>query len=193
MLDDAALNLLFRDARTHSAWLDKPVAEDTLRRAFDLARMGPTAANCQPMRVVFVTTAEAKAALKPLLAPGNVDKTMAAPVTAIVGFDLGFPDTLPRLFPHADAKSWFSGNAPLIEGTAFRNGTLQAGYFLLALRAVGLDCGPMSGFDNAGVDAAFFAGSEVRSNFLINIGYGDAKGLYPRSPRLDFSDACRMA
>ncbi|MEW5726456.1 MAG: malonic semialdehyde reductase [Pseudomonadota bacterium] len=192
MIDDRALDALFRDARTHNAWTGEPVPDTLLRQAWDLARMGPTSANCQPMRVVFVKSAEAKARLKPALMEGNLAKTMAAPVTAIIGHDLEFHETLPRLFPHADARSWFAGNEPLIQATAFRNATLQAGYFILACRAVGLDCGPMSGFDNAKVDAAFFAGTAVKSNFLINIGHGDPAGLYPRGPRLEFDEACRV-
>ncbi|RAU21933.1 malonic semialdehyde reductase [Paramagnetospirillum kuznetsovii] len=192
VLDQTGSDLLFTKARTFSTFLDKPVDEDLLRKAWDLARMGPTSVNCLPARIVFVRSAEAKARLKPALAPGNVDKTMAAPVTAIIGHDMAFYDRLPDLFPHADARSWFVGNEALIQGTAFRNGTLQGGYFLLALRAVGLDCGPMSGFDNAKVDADFFAGTTVKSNFLINIGHGDAAGLYPRGPRLAFDDACRV-
>lgn len=189
-LDDLALDRIFRHARTHSHWLDRPVPESLLREAWDLARMGPTSANCQPLRVVFVRSREAKARLKPALAAGNVDKTMAAPVTAIIGHDLEFHEHLPRLFPHADARSWFAGNEPLIATTAFRNGSLQGAYFILALRAVGLDCGPMSGFDNAKVDKEFFAGTAVKSNFLINIGYGDAGKLHDRNPRMSFDEAC---
>lgn len=192
MLDDKALDALFRDARTHATWADKPVPDALLRQAWDLARMGPTSANCQPLRIVFVKGAEAKRRLKPALMEGNVAKTMAAPVTAVIGHDLAFYELLPRLFPHADARSWFVGNDALIDTTAFRNATLQAGYFILACRAVGLDVGPMSGFDNAAVDAAFFAGTPVKSNFLINIGFGDPAGLFPRGPRLEFDEACRV-
>jgi 3-hydroxypropanoate dehydrogenase len=191
-LDGDALDRIFRQARTHSHWLDRPVPDALLQDAWDLARMGPSSANCQPLRVVFVRSPEAKAKLKPALIPTNVDKTMTAPVTAILGHDMAFYETLPRLYPHADARSWFVGNEPLIAATAFRNGSLQAGYLILALRAVGLDCGPMSGFDNAKVDAEFFAGTTVASNFLINIGYGDAAKLHGRGPRLDFDQACRM-
>ncbi|CAA7617329.1 malonic semialdehyde reductase [Magnetospirillum sp. UT-4] len=191
-VEGAALDTLFLAARTHIQWQDRPVPEALLRRAWDLARMGPSSANCQPLRVVFVRSPEAKARLRPALMPGNVDKTMAAPVTAILAHDLEFHDKLPVLFPHADARSWFAGNEPLIQATAFRNATLQAGYLLLALRAVGLDCGPMSGFDNAAVDQAFFAGTPLRSNFLMNIGYGDASALFPRGPRLEFDEACRV-
>ncbi|EME69400.1 malonic semialdehyde reductase [Paramagnetospirillum caucaseum] len=192
ILDDRARSILFQAARTHSKFKDTPVPDDVLRQAWDLARMGPTSANCQPARIVFVRSPEAKQRLKPALAPGNLDKTMAAPVTAIIGHDMEFYERLPVLFPHADARSWFLGNETMIQGTALRNGTLQGGYFILALRALGLDCGPMSGFDNAKVDAAFFAGTPIRSNFLINIGHGDPAGLYPRGPRLDFAEACRI-
>jgi len=192
-LDQTALDRLFNDGRTHSKFLPHEVPEALLRQAWDLARMGPTSVNCQPARIVFVRSPEAKARLKPALAPGNVDKTMAAPVTAIIAHDMEFHERLPKLFPHADARSWFAGNEGMITSTAFRNGTLQGGYFLLALRAVGLDGGAMSGFDNAKVDEAFFAGTPVKSNFLVNIGYGDAAGLFPRGPRLEFDEACRIA
>ncbi len=192
LLDQDGLDRLFLLARTHTVFADRPVADELLRQAWDLARMGPTSANCQPARVVFLRSVEAKTRLKPLLAPGNIDKTMAAPVTAIVGHDMAFFDRLPELFPHADARSWFVGNEALSEATAFRNGTLQGAYLMLALRALGLDCGPMSGFDAAGVDAAFFAGTTIRANFLINIGYGDAAALHPRGKRLGFDDACRV-
>lgn len=190
--DSAALDLLFRSARTHSRWQPRPVSDAQLHQAWDLARLGPTSANCQPARIVFVRSPAAKEKLKAALAPGNIDKTMAAPVTAIVGHDLAFYEHLPRLFPHADARAWFAGNETLATATAFRNGSLQAAYFILACRALGLDCGPMSGFDSAAVDAAFFAGTTVRSNLLVNIGYGDPAGLHPRGPRLDFAEACRI-
>lgn len=190
----AALDVLFRDARTHSAWQDRPVDPALLQQAYDLARMGPTSMNTQPMRVVFVTSADGKDRLKPALSPGNVDKTMAAPVTAIVAFDRSFPDTLPTLFPHfAAAPEMFRSNPALLEETAFRNSSLQAAYLILALRAVGLDCGPMSGFDKEKVGAAFFPGSPWAANLLINIGYGKAEALYPRLPRLSFDEACRFA
>lgn len=191
-IDNKALDTIFRDARTHSKWLDKPVSEALLAQAWDLAAFGPTSANCEPARIIFVKSAESKAKLKPALAAGNVDKTMAAPVTAIIGHDMEFYEKLPMLFPHTDARSWFAGNPPLIDSTAFRNGTLQGGYFIIALRALGLDCGPMSGFDNAAVDAAFFAGTAIKSNFLINIGYGDEAALHPRAPRLGFAEACKI-
>jgi 3-hydroxypropanoate dehydrogenase len=191
-LSAEALAQLFHEARTHNGWRDKEVPDALLREAVDIAKWGPTSANCSPMRIVFVRSAEAKARLAPAMAPGNLDKTLAAPATAIIAYDLEFYEKLPRLFPAADARSWFLGNAPLIEETAFRNGTLQAAYFILALRAVGLDTGPMSGFDKAAVDAEFFPDGKVKSNFLINIGYGDAAKLYPRGPRLDFDEMARI-
>ncbi|MBQ4854874.1 malonic semialdehyde reductase [Rhodanobacter sp. B2A1Ga4] len=194
LLSEASLDQLFRHARTFNAWLPKEVSDEQLHQLYDLAKFGPTSANSSPMRVVFVKSAAAKAKLAPFLSDGNRAKTMEAPVTAIVATDHAFYEQLPKLFPHADAKSWFVGNQPLIDTTAFRNATLQGAYLLLAARAVGLDCGPMSGFDNAGVDAAFFAGTTVKSNFLISIGYGDAsRNLFPRSPRLTFGEACTIA
>ena len=192
MLDDAALNLLFTQARTHSAWLPRAIESGVLERLYELAKMGPTSANCSPARFVFVQSPDAKARLKPTLLASNVDKTMSAPVTVIIGSDQAFYERLPELFPHADAKSWFVGNQALIEETAFRNSSLQAAYLMLAARALDLDCGPMSGFDQAKVDAEFFAGTTIKSNFLINLGYGDAAGLFPRSPRLSFADACQV-
>ena len=191
-LDDAALDLIFRAARTHRYWIDRPVPDDVLRAAYDLAKMAPTSANCSPMRVVFVKSPAAKARLKPALIPGNVRQTMAAPVTAVIGHDLRFYDLLPRLYPPADARAWFAGNDALIRSTAMRNGSLQGAYFILAARALGLDCGPMSGFDNAKVDAEFFPDGRVGSNFLCNLGYGDETRLGPRSPRLDFAEACAV-
>ncbi len=191
-LDDTALDQLFRSARTHNGWLPRPVTDDTLRAVYDLARMGPTSANSSPARFVFLRTPAAKARLKPALSAGNLDKTMAAPVTVIIGHDMAFYDKLPQLFPHADARSWFAGKPEVIATTAFRNGTLQGAYLMLAARALGLDCGPMSGFDNAKVDAEFFAGTEIRSNFLCNLGYGDPSKLFGRSPRLGFDEACTL-
>jgi len=191
-LDAPALDQLFRAARTHNAWLPQPVADDALRAVYELMKWAPTSANCSPARIVFVRTREGKERLRPALSPGNLDKTMTAPVTAIIGYDLAFHERLPQLFPHADARSWFEGRPALIETTAFRNGSLQGAYFILAARAVGLDCGPMSGFDNAKVDAEFFAGTAVRSNFLCNLGHGDPAKLFERSPRLAFDDACRI-
>lgn len=184
----AALEQLFTGARTHNGWLAKEVPDSLLELAVDYAKWGPTSANCSPMRIIFVRSPEAKARLAPAMSDANRPKTMAAPATAIIGFDLDFPDCLPHLYPATDARSWFVGNDPLIEETAFRNGSLQGAYLILALRAVGLDCGPMSGFDKAKVDAEFFQGTRIKSNFLINIGYGDAAKLYPRGPRLSFGE-----
>lgn len=192
-LAEAALDQLFRTARTYNAFLPKEVTDEQLHALYELAKFGPTSANSSPMRLVFVKSAAAKEKLKPFLSDGNRAKTMAAPVTAIVANDHAFYEKLPQLFPHADARSWFVGNQPLIDTTAFRNATLQGAYVIMAARALGLDCGPMSGFDNAGVDEAFFAGTTVKSNFLINIGYGDSsRDLFPRSPRLAFEEACRV-
>jgi len=192
-LNDESLNLIFREARTHSAWLDKPVDDSLLTAVYDLARMGPTSANMCPMRIVFVKSKEAKEKLKPALDAGNVAKTMAAPVTAIIAMDIHFYEQLPKLFPHADAKAWFKDLPDnILEYIAIRNGSLQGAYFMLAARSLGLDCGPMSGFDNAKVDAAFFAGTTVKSNFLCNLGHGDKSKLHPRSPRLSFQEACRI-
>lgn len=191
-LDDAALDLLFRQARTHRAWLDRPVPDDLLRRVYEVAAQGPTSANCSPMRVIFARSREAKERLRPALTPGNVDKTMQAPVTAIIGHDPEFYELLPRLFPAADMRANFAGKPELIAATAFRNGSLQGAYLMLAARAFGLDCGAMSGFDTAKVDAAFFPDGRVKSNFLCNLGYGDASKLGPRPPRLPFDDACRI-
>jgi 3-hydroxypropanoate dehydrogenase len=190
-LDDSGLDLLFRVARTQNSWQSKPVDEALVRRTYELARMGPTSANCSPARFIFVISAEGKEKLRPALSSGNLAKTMAAPVTAIIGYDLDFSATMPELFPHEpSAKTWFKG----IEGeTAFRNGTLQAAYLMMAARSLGLDCGPMSGFDKARVDAAFWPEGRIRSNFLCNIGYGDDTKIFARSPRLDFERACRLA
>lgn len=191
-LDDAGMELIFREARTHNVWLDQQVSDETLHELYDLMKFGPTSANCCPARIVFVRSREAKERLRPALAKGNVDKTMSAPVTAIIGYDLRFYDKLPELFPHTDARSWFTGNEELADATARRNGSLQGAYLIIAARSVGLDCGPMSGFDQAKVDAEFFHGTNVRSNFLCNLGYGDASALHPRSPRLDFDEACTL-
>jgi len=187
-----ALDLILRRARTHRAWLDRPVPDDLLRRVYELAAEGPTSANCSPMRVLFVKSREAKERLRPALTPGNVDKTMQAPVTAIIGHDSQFYELLPRLFPTADMRANFAGKPELIAATAFRNGSLQGAYLMIAARALGLDCGAMSGFDNAKVDAAFFPDGRVKSNFLCNLGYGDASKLPPWPPRLPFADACRI-
>lgn len=187
------LELLFWNARTHSAWLDRPVDDELLKQVYDLARMGPTSANMCPMRIVFVKSPEGKEKLKPALEPGNVGKTMQAPVTAILGMEVHFYEQLPRLFPHADARAWFKDlPEKSLEYVALRNSSLQGAYLMLAARSLGLDCGPMSGFDHARVDATFFAGTTVKANFLCNLGYGDASKLHPRSPRLDFHEACRI-
>lgn len=191
-LDDAALAQLFLDARTHKKWLLKDVPDALLHTLVDTLKMGPTSANCSPARLVFVKSPEAKAKLKPHLSPDNVDKTMSAPVTAIVAHDLKFYDHLPKLFPHTNARAWFVGKPDHIATTAFRNGSLQGAYLILAARAVGLDCGPMSGFDNAGIDKEFFAGTEYKSNFLCNLGYGDASALHPRGPRFSFDEMARI-
>ena len=191
-LDDKAIDQLFRTARTQNGWQDEPVSDEVLRRLYDLVKMGPTSANALPARFVFVKSPEAKARLKACLAPTNVEKTMAAPVTVIVGYDTEFYEKLPKLFPHADARSWFVGNPELIQSTAFRNSSLQGAYLILAARALGLDCGPMSGFDNEKVDAEFFPDGRVKSNFLVNLGYGDSSKLFPRGPRLAFEEACQI-
>jgi 3-hydroxypropanoate dehydrogenase len=192
-LNDESLDLIFRKARTHSAWLNKPVDDALLGRVYDLAKMGPTSANMCPMRIVFVKSKAGKEKLKPALDAGNVDKTMAAPVTAIIGMDIHFYEQLPKLFPHADAKPWFKDLPEnVLETIALRNSSLQGAYFMLAARSLGLDCGPMSGFDNAKVDAAFFDGTTVKSNFLCNLGHGDGTKLFPRSPRLAFEEACQV-
>jgi 3-hydroxypropanoate dehydrogenase len=194
VLSDDSLDLIFGKARTHSAWLDKPVDDNLLRQIYDLAKLGPTSANMCPMRVVFVKSREAKERLKPALDAGNVDKTMKAPVTAIIAMDVHFYEQLPKLFPHTDAKAWFKDLPDnVLEYIALRNSSLQGAYFMLAARSLGLDCGPMSGFNNAKVDAEFFAGTMVKSNFLCNLGHGDPSKLHPRSPRLTFDEACRIA
>lgn len=192
-LNDLALDQIFRSARTQNDFLPREVTDEQLRQLYDLVKFGPTSANSSPARIVFVKSPAAKELLKPALAEGNLAKTMAAPVTAIIASDYEFYEQLPKLFPHTDARSWFVGNESLIETTAHRNGTLQGAYVIIAARAIGLDAGPMSGFDNAKVDEAFFAGTKIRSNFLINLGYGDSAGLFPRSPRLSFDEAARIA
>jgi 3-hydroxypropanoate dehydrogenase len=191
-LSDQALDQLFREARTHNGWQPKPVDDAVLRQLTELALLGPTSANSSPGRFVFVKTPEGKEKLRPALSTGNLEKTMAAPVTVIVGMDMAFYEHLPRLFPLADARSWFAGNDRAIADTAFRNSTLQGGYLLLAARALGLDTGPMSGFDAVKVDEAFFAGTTVKSNFLINLGCGDPSKLFARSPRFSFDEAARI-
>ncbi len=190
-----AMDVLFRQARTHSAWLDKPVSDELLQAAYDLAKFGPTSANTMPMRIVFVKSAAAKERLKPALMEGNRDKTMAAPITAIFADDLKFFEHIPRLFPPAPGMKAMFDKPEAAERTkihAFRNATLQSAYFIIAVRAVGLDCGPMSGFDNAKIDAEFFPDGRLKSNFLMNIGYGDRSKLHPRLPRLDFDEVCKI-
>ena len=191
-LDPAGLDLLFREARSHNKWRDEPVSDETLHELFDILKYGPTSANCSPARIVFVRSAEEKEKLVACVSPGNADKTRAAPVTAIIGMDMAFYDKLPQLFPHADARSWFAGNQPVIDATAFRNSSLQGGYFILAARALGLDCGPMSGFDADKLNAAFFTGTSVKVNFICSLGYGDPSKLFGRSPRLSFDEACKI-
>ncbi|MGF6241459.1 MULTISPECIES: malonic semialdehyde reductase [Paraburkholderia] len=191
-LSDDALDQLFRNARTHNGWQPKPVDDALLRQLVELVLLGPTSANSSPGRFVFVKSQEAKEKLRPALSAGNLEKTMAAPVTVIVGMDMAFYEHLPKLFPHADARSWFAGNEKAIADTAFRNATLQGGYLIMAARALGLDTGAMSGFDAAKVDAAFFAGTTVKANFLINLGYGDPSKLFARSPRFTFDEAAQI-
>jgi 3-hydroxypropanoate dehydrogenase len=192
-LDDRALDQLFREARTHYKWQDRPVPDAKLEELYNLLKFGPTSANSSPARFLFIRTAEGKARLKEALSPGNVEKTMTAPVVAVVAHDSAFYDKLPFLFPHADARAWFADNPGLADTTAFRNGTLQGAYLMLAARSIGLDVGPMSGFDNRKVDDLFFGGTTWRSNFLVNLGYGDPSGLFPRAPRLSFDEACQLA
>jgi len=191
-LDDLSLDTLFRNARTHYAWTGAAVTDDELRHVFDLLKMGPTSANCSPARFLFLRTPEAKERLRPALSLGNLDKTMSAPVVCIVAHDPQFYEDLPRLFPHADARSWFAGNTSLADTTAFRNGSLQGAYLIMAARAAGLDAGPMSGFDNNKVDAEFLASFGWKSNFLVNLGHGDPSQLHSRSPRFEFDEACRL-
>jgi len=189
-ISDSALNQLFREARTHTAWLPKAVPLQVLREVYELAKMGPTSANATPGRFVFLTTEEGKNRLLPALAPGNVEKTRSAPVTAVIAWDTEFYELLPRLFPQAKMRDYFVGNQALIEETGLRNASLQGAYFILAARALGLDCGPMSGFDAAKVNAEFFGDGKWKVNFLCNLGYGDHSKLFPRNPRLDFEEAC---
>jgi 3-hydroxypropanoate dehydrogenase len=207
MLNEAGVDVLFRQARTYSAWLDKPVTDDLIRRIYELMKWGPTSANSSPARFFFVRSKEGKERLRPLLSPGNVDKTMSAPVTAIVAYDLKFYKNLPKLFPHSPGMAkLFAEDPAMVESTARRNSSLQGAYFMLAARALGLDCGPMSGFDNAkldeeffgagkecqGADQEFFSEGQFKSNFLCNLGYGDSARLHPRGPRLAFEEACRL-
>ena len=205
-LNDEALDQIFREARTHNAWQDRPVSDELLRKLYELMKWGPTSANLSPVRILFLRTPEAKERLRPALSPGNVEKTMRAPVTAILAYDEQFFEQSPRLFPQSpQIRDYFLGSPEIVPVHALRNGSLQGGYFILAARSLGLDCGPMSGFDNAKVDKEFFPvpsgeeegasgllGGRIKSNFLCNLGYGDAAGLYPRNPRLAFEEACRM-
>jgi 3-hydroxypropanoate dehydrogenase len=184
------IDQVFREARTHNEWLAHSVSSELLRRVYELTAWGPTSANSTPARFVFLTTLEAKERLRPALSAGNLEKTMAAPVTVIIAWDTEFYEHLPKLFPHKDMRSVFVGKAGLAEVTAFRNSSLEGGYFILAARALGLDCGPMSGFDNGKVDAEFFPDGKWKSNFLCNLGYGDGAKLFPRNPRLSFDEAC---
>ena len=192
IINDEALDVIFREARTHNGWEDRAVSSTLLQAVYDLTKWGPTSANCSPARFVFVVSKEAKARLLPHMAEGNRAKTEAAPCAVIIAHDMAFYEKLPELFPHTDAKSWFVGNDALIEETAFRNGTLQGAYFMIAARALGLDCGPMSGFDRHGVDREFFADTTYRANFVCNIGFGTDENLFPRSPRLTFDEACSI-
>lgn len=192
-LNQDALNQLFLEARTYNSWSDQPVSEAQLKQIFDLLKMAPTAANCSPARFHFIKSDAAKARLKPCLADGNVEKTMAAPVCVIIAQDMEFYEYLPKLFPHTDARSWFAGNDDAITDTANRNALLQGAYLILAARAVGLDCGPMSGFDADAINAEFFADTpNIQANFICNLGYGTAEGLHERSPRFTFDDACAI-
>lgn len=192
-LDDKSLDLVFREARSFSHWQDKPVDDGLLQQVYDLAKMGPTAANSCPMRLVFVKSKEAKEKLKPLLDAGNVEKSMTAPVVAIIGYDLEFYEHMGKLFPHnPGARGWYAGKPDVIQANAFRGGTLQGAYFMLAARSLGLDCGPMGGFNNQKVDEAFFAGTPIKSNFLCALGYGVREKLFPRGPRFTFSEVCKI-
>lgn len=191
-LNDTSLDLIFRTARSYNGWTGEAVADELIRRVYDLAKMGPTSTNTCPARFIFVTTPAGKEKLKPCLSPANIEKTMTAPVTAIIGYDTKFYDLLPELSPSNNAKSWFDKNEPLAQETAFRNSALQGAYLILAARSLGLDCGPMSGFDPAKLNQAFWPDGRIKANFLCNIGYGDDKKVYPRGPRLDFARACEI-
>ena len=193
MIDQAAIDTLFLKARTQNKWKDEPVTEDQLRQLYDILKFGSTSANCSPARFIFVTSKEGKEKLAPALSSGNLEKTMAAPVCVIVATDMEFYEKLPQLFPHADARSWFTSSPALAEETAFRNGTLQGAYLTIAAKLVGLDVGSMSGFDKAKVDEAFFAGTKIKSNWLVNLGHGDPSGVFGRLPRLSFEEACSIA
>jgi 3-hydroxypropanoate dehydrogenase len=191
-LDDRSLDIIFRNARSHNGWQEKPVSDELIKQLYELMKWAPTSANASPVRLVFIKSTAAKQRLLPAMISGNEEKTRTAPVTVIVAQDHEFYEKLPQLFPHTDARAWFVGNQALIDTTAFRNATLQGAYLIIAARALGLDAGPMSGFDNAKVDAEFFSGTKIRSNFLINLGYGDATKLFPRGPRLTFDESSRI-
>lgn len=192
MISNEALDQLFRTARSYNSWLEKPVDSQLLKTIYDLAKMGPTSVNCSPMRVIFIQSNAAKERLKPCLAAGNLDKTMTAPVISLIAADYEFYTKLPQLFPHTNAKEWFEGKEELIHTTAFRNTVLQGAYLILAARACGLDCGPISGFDHHRVDETFFKGTSFKCNFICNLGYGDPTGLFPRSPRFEFEEVCQI-
>lgn len=191
-LTDQGFDLIFRSARTANGWLDQPVSDELLQKIHDDMKWGPTSANSNPLRIVFLKSPEAKARIKPFLSPSNVDKVMTSPVTAILAYDTQFYDHLPKLFPHAYARSWFAGDEKVIFETAFRNSSLQAAYFIIAARAHGLDCGPMQGFDRAKTDAEFFPDGRFKSNFICALGYGDPAKLFKRSPRFEFSESCKI-
>jgi len=183
---------LFTEARTQNAYLTKPVPDSLLHQLYDLLKWGPTSANCSPARIAFVRSDAGRAKLAACMAPGNAPKVLSAPVTALIGMDMAFFDKLPQLFPHTDARAWFVGKPELIDATAMRNSSLQGGYLIMAARALGLGCGPMSGFDAARVDAEFWADTSVRSNFVCTLGYGDESEVFARSPRLTFDEACSL-
>jgi len=191
-LPQASLDQIFIQAHTHNVWQIKPITTETLTQLYDLMKWGPTSANSSPARVVFVISPAAKEKLLTCMSSGNLEKTKSAPATAIIAQDIEFYEKLPKLFPHVDARSWFVGNKPLIDSTAFRNSSLQGAYFIVAARAMGLDCGPMSGFDPVKLDETFFAGTSWRANFVCNLGYGEASKLLPRNPRLSFEEACKI-
>lgn len=192
-IQERAFRQLFTDARSHNVWQDKAVADELIHQLYDLTKWGPTSANCSPARFVFIKSAQAKAKLKPCLSPGNQDKTMQAPVVALIAYDNEFYEKLPQLFPHnLEARSWFAGKEKAIADTAFRNSTLQGAYLMLAARGLGLDCGPMSGFNATKINETFFPDSKISINFICALGYGDHSQLFPRSPRLSFTEACRI-
>jgi nitroreductase len=191
-LSKEALDQIFVQARTHNAWLDRAVSDETLHQIYDVMKWGPTSANSSPLRIVFVKSKEGKNRLLPCVSEGNYEKVKTAPVTAILAQDMEFYEKLPKLFPHTDARSWFVGNDAVIKATAFRNSSLQAAYFIIAARSLGLDCGPMSGFDAEKLDSEFFKGTSLKTNLICNFGYGDHTQLYPRAPRLDFDEVCKV-